>query len=259
MSVMRKKITTEADLCDLFIDAFNAQPGYTCYPEAAGFDILVVHEDGRQIGVEAKLALNAKVADQILPNCWDDFYGRPGPDHRLVIVSKITDASKGICKMLERLGVSVLCPYGKPDEERHFSLHSQLLMYETTLRAFGEPRMFDWSPPERCQVPVMVTNLPAGVPAPVRLTPWKESALKAVALMRSQGFITAKQIAAYGMGVTAWTQAPGSKPAWLKKGAVRGQWLETEHMPQFDKQHPDVYALAVRELAEASIELELAL
>ncbi|WP_256730420.1 hypothetical protein [Pseudomonas sp. ANT_H12B] len=40
--------------------------------------------------------------------------------------------------------------------------------------------MFDWNPDERCQVPILVTNLPAGVPSLVKLTPWKESALKAL-------------------------------------------------------------------------------
>ncbi len=119
--------------------------------------------------------------------------------------------------------------------------------------------MFDWNRDERCQVPILVTNLPADVPSPVKLTPWKESALKVLALLRRQGFITAKQIASHGIGVSAWTQAPGSKPAWLAKGTVRGSWIETEHMPAFDKQHPDVYALAVETLtATMTKELELA-
>ena len=39
---------------------------------------------------------------------------------------------------------------------------------------------------------------------------------------------------------------------------MRGTWIETEHMPAFDKQHPDVYALAVETLAAAApAELEL--
>lgn len=101
-------ISKESELCDVFIREFNNVEGWTCYPEAAGFDVLVVHDDGRQIGVEAKLTLNAKVADQILPNYGDDFYGRPGPDHRVVIVARITEASAGIAKMLHRLGVKVL-------------------------------------------------------------------------------------------------------------------------------------------------------
>jgi len=79
-----------------------------------------------------------------------------------------------------------------------------------------------------------------------------------IAQMRQQGFITAKQIASYGIGVTAWTKAPGSKPGWLARGTSRGQWIETEHMPAFDKQHPEVYALAVEEVAaKATAPLEL--
>lgn len=57
-----------------------------------------------------------------------------------------------------------------------------------------------------------------------------------------------KQIAAHGHAVTRWTQPNGLKHAWLKKSEVRGQWIETEHMPDFDKQHPELYALAVSEL-----------
>ncbi|WP_249352753.1 hypothetical protein [Pseudomonas asiatica] len=96
-------ISKESTLCEVFIKEFNQIKGWTCYPEAAGFDVLVVNDDGRQIGVQAKLSLNAKVAEQILPNQGDDFWESPGPDHRMVIVSKITDASAGIAKMLRRL------------------------------------------------------------------------------------------------------------------------------------------------------------
>lgn len=256
-----KAIEKESDLCALFIMEFNKLPGWTCYPEAAGFDVLVVHEDGRQIGVEAKLQINAKVADQILPGRGDDIYGRAGPDYRMVIVNKVTDASAGIVKMLERLGVTVLRPRSTWTAQGDcftFDLDSKLADVSGR-RPSWDCYMFDWNPPERCQVPVMVTNLPAGVPSPVRLTPWKESAFKVIAQLRSQGFITAKQIAAHGVGVTAWTQGAGSKPAWLAKGAVRGTWIETEHLPPFDKQHPEVYALAVAGLKTETTQLEVAL
>lgn len=254
-----EKIEKEADLCALFMREFNALPDWTCYPEAAGFDVLVVHRDGRQIGVEAKMQLNAKVADQILPGRGDDLYGRAGPDYRMVIVSKITEASAGIVKMLERLGVTVLMPrssWTKDGDKYTFDPNYKLLEVSER-KPFYDWYMFDWNPPERCQVPVMVTNLPAGVPAPVRLTPWKESALKVIAQLRSQGYITAKQIAGHGIGVTAWTQPCGSKPAWLDKGVLRGTWIETEYLPAFDKQHPEVYALAVEGINAAQPALEL--
>lgn len=226
----------ESALCALFISEFNKLKGWTCYPETGGFDVLVVHESGRQIGVEAKLKLNAKVAEQILPEPWYDRYGQPGPDHRLVIVATITDASAGIARMLRQLGVEVLAP------RMTRTFHGDAPTFELEHKidaAWGQVSLFDWNPPERCQLPSVVPDLPAGVPAPVRLTPWKEGALRVLAILRRQGFITAKQIAEQGIGTTTWTQ--GVKP-WLRKGEVRGQWVPTEHLPSFDKQHPDVYA-----------------
>lgn len=244
-------IEREADLCSLFMRDFNAMPGWTCYPEAAGFDILGVHDDGRQIGVEAKLTLNAKVAEQILPMRSGDFFDKPGPDYRLVIVSKITPASAGIAKMLRMLGVEVMtpseckCVHGF---EYRFSFHNMLEAHGHDT-SFGRQYLHDWNPSVRCYVPSILQQLPAGVPSPVRLTPWKEKALQVIALMRHQGFITAKQIAAHGHAVTLWTQPKDSLPAWLAKGAVRGQWTETENMPAFDLQHPELFKVVVEALS----------
>lgn len=235
----------EADLCALFIREFNALPGWTCYPEAAGFDVLVVHDDGRQIGVEAKLLLNAKVADQILPSLADDLNCVPGPDHRMVIVSKISDANAGIAKMLDRQGVHVLHPFSTDGITFSFRIDRHGVD-RAPIPLFSEQHLFDWNPPVRCQVPMVVCDLPAGVAAPIKLTPWKEAALKVIALLRKQGFITNKQIAEHGIGTGYWTQPKFGQQAWLTKGTVQGSWLETEHMPPFDKQHPEAYSIAVQ-------------
>ena len=256
-------IKTEAELCEIFIRDMNAQPGWTCYPETGGFDILAVHEEGRQIGVEAKLALNAKVADQIMPNPWQYRYGLKGPDHRLVIVSKVSDASAGIAKLLGFMGVPVLVP-------RHGSVRTlgglveRVQFEDYKLREllagtgyFNDHDLFDWNPEERCQVPMVVPQVAAGVPSPTRLTPWKEKALRALALMRSQGFITSRQIKELGMSPTTWTQHTSTQ-AWLDKGQAPGQWIETDRTPPFDKQHPEAYAVAVAELsAKDGTQLEL--
>lgn len=244
-------IEREADLCDLFMRDFNAMPGWTCYPEAANFDVLAVHDDGRQLGVEAKLTLNAKVADQILPMRNGDFFDKPGPDYRMVIVSKITVANAGIAKMLSMLGVEVLEPSVSRTlngDEYGFSFHN-LLEAAGQETSFGGQYLHDWNPGVRCYVPPLLQALPAGVPSPVQLTPWKEKAIQLVALMRHQGFITAKQIAAHGHAVTRWTQPLDTKPAWLAKGSVRGHWIETVNMPPFDRQHPELYAVTVASIA----------
>lgn len=243
MSREKPTIKSEAELCVAFIDQFNELDGWTCYPETAGFDVLVVHDDGRQIGVEAKLKLNAKVADQILPDAWAVRSSAPGPDHRMVIVGDITDASLGIVKMLESLGVAVL----KPSFRHRFRGSRLDSVYELD---FGlkdwmrqgtpwRPHLVDWNPPERCQVPCVVPDVPAGVPAPLRLTPWKESAMRVLIQLRRQGFITAKQITEHGISVSVWTQGHA---AWLQRGSVQGQWVPTDRLPDFEAQHPAAYA-----------------
>lgn len=254
-------IEKESQLCDLFMHEFGALPGWTCYPEAGGFDVLAVHDDGRQIGVEAKLSLNAKAAEQILPGERDDYNDKPAPDYRLVIVSKITAASAGIVRMLNMLGVAVLVPQqtrARTGNTFTFNFHNVL---EATGHdtSYGRAYLHDWNPVTRCHVPALLQALPAGVPSPVRMTPWKEKALQIVALMRKQGFITVQQIAAHGHGTTAWTQPSGMKRAWLAKGSARGQWVETEFMPAFDKQHPDLYAYCVASLHQQcdSVSLQL--
>ncbi|MCO7517919.1 hypothetical protein NJF44_24555 [Pseudomonas guariconensis] len=196
----------------------NKQADWTCYPEAAGFDILAVHTSGRQIGIEAKMTLNAKVADQILPKDYENFYGRPGPDHRLVIVGKASDASHGIGRMLGLLGVPVLLPrwMHRGGDKSGWEFDIRCLNNRDWMSFFVNEEylhLFDWNPAERCRVPMVVGAHQAGVPSPVSLTPWKEAALRVIALMRSQGHIASKQIQEFGISPTAWTRPKGNDPA----------------------------------------------
>lgn len=250
-------IPTEAELCAVFMRDFNALPGWTCYPETGGFDVLVAHDDGRQIGVEAKLVLNAKVADQILPAESWGVWGLPGPDHRLVIVRSITEANAGIAKMLRYLGVEVWEPWCgdhigrdfKVEQRARFGIASKLYHDDVAVAAPDEGRypmeshsgvaLFDWNPIQRIVLPEAIPRTPAGVPAPVQMTPWKMAAIRVLARLRVQGYITAKEIAGQGCAASTWTQR------WLARGPVRGQWIETELTPKLDQQHPELYALAL--------------
>lgn len=233
----------ERELCSLFISEFSLMPGWRCYPETAGFDVLAVHDDGRQIGVEAKLTLNAKVAEQVLPSRHFEFSGAPGPDYRMVIVPRITTSNAGIARMLDMLGVVVVAPRPESAGSSVFSFGN----FHGVLEARGQPAsfsdqyMYDWNPEVRCAIPSLMPNVPAGVPAPVRLTPWKEAALRVIALLRSQGFVTAQQIASHGISPATWTRGATDFPSWLTKGDVQGQWVETCNLPKFDLQHPELF------------------
>lgn len=248
---------TEAQLCEVFIRDMNAQAGWTCYPETAGFDILAVHESGRQIGIEAKLALNAKVADQILPEDYAARYDNQGPDHRAVIVPCLTESNYGISRMLRLLGVAVWEPHmgwTKNGERPEFSME-QNLRYDSYVGEGGRSCdlglahcLFDWNPTNRCDVPEHVPDVPAGVPAPVRWTPWKAGALRVLALLKTQGYITSKQIAAQGISPSIWTQT------WLARAAERGQWVATDKTPWHHcDRHPVEYAAALAKVTAGEV------
>jgi hypothetical protein len=76
--------TKEVDLCKAFIETLPK--GWTNYNETGGYDILLVHDEtGFQIGVEAKLRLNAKVICQAMSGL-NSVYDHSGPDCRAVLV-----------------------------------------------------------------------------------------------------------------------------------------------------------------------------
>lgn len=264
--LLKSLIPTEAELCAIFMREFNEQPGWTCYPETAGFDIVVAHDDGRQIGVEAKLQLNAKVADQIMPGEQAFAWRHEGPDHRLVIVRSITEANAGIAKLLRHLGVMVWAPTTRERSKAgarfeyetyaHFGVHEHLWKDEEvadppTHSEHGHHWLawFDWNPVKRLVLPEIPPDVPAGVPSPVQMTPWKIAAIRVLARLRAQGYITAKQIVAEGISPSMWTQH------WLQPGAVKGQWVETLRLPKLDEQHPELYAAANRAIAASEEDL----
>lgn len=262
---IQQLLPTESALCDLFIREFNEQPGWICYPETGGFDVLVANESGRQIGVEAKQRLNAKVAAQILPGRGEELHGREGPDHRLVIVTSITEANAGIARMLEMFGIPVWAPRVYDRINVRGTAFEPVATFELERRlrddaGCAEPArfqyhwhnaLFDWNPPERVKLPDLPPLVAAGVPCPIQLTPWKQAALRVLARLRVQGSITAKEIKAEGCSPSTWTQR------WLTQGAKRGEWVETGAIPKFDEQHPEHFAAAL-ERARADLEAKSA-
>ena len=59
----RQAFATEAALCQAFVE-WAAPQGWIAYAETAGWDLLLVAPSGHQMGVQAKLSLNAKVIAQ---------------------------------------------------------------------------------------------------------------------------------------------------------------------------------------------------
>jgi hypothetical protein len=226
---------TEAELCDLFIA--SVPKAWTVYPETGGFDILLVeNETGRQLGIEAKLRLNAKVIEQILPDgAW--YLSDRGPDFRAIIVPA---CERGFDELLGIIGIEVFTPH-----KSYRGGHGwRFDIFGDESRPHNPIHWFDHNPQERCELPAYVPTVRAGVPAPVRLTEWKIGALRVLAVLELDGCVTRREIRDCGVDPRRFCAADG----WLEQ--VRdGVWSRGK-VPAFDKQHAGEYAQILAELRE---------
>lgn len=87
---------TEVELCSAYIEWMKSKhPEWTAYAETAGWDILMVHEDGTQVGIQAPLKFNMTVLEQAVGGyyCKDS-----NPDFRTILVLK---GSRKVCFAVE--------------------------------------------------------------------------------------------------------------------------------------------------------------
>lgn len=238
---------TEAALCADFIRWAKSEAGtimfgvktpvWTPYAETAGWDILLVAEDGTQIGIQAKLKFNMKVLHQCLPGCWDDWRDT-GPDYRAVLVPDRDVAYSDICAAL---GLMLFTPtrIGWGDAGFAPGLDFQ----------HGNGGWHYWSPRKRHNLPEYVPDVVAGASGPVQLTTWKIAALRIAATLEVRGFVTKKDFGEYRIDSRRWT-GPGG---WLVPKSERmqdaGRFVRGPAL-DFDRQHPTVYATVLAEIRE---------
>jgi hypothetical protein len=228
---------TEAELCAAFIAW--ASKDWICYAETCGWDILLVdRKTGHQMGVQAKLSLNAKVIAQAVPSAWDNYHADTGPDYRALLVP---DRS-GLNEFAQLIGLAVWCPdhLGSFHQSRGAPVRFELA---GNVYSHGGA-MMDWNPCQRHALPEYINDpMHAGTSAPIQLTPWKIGALKVLAEIEVNGSISRKGISDCGVDPRRWVSADG----WL--GPVgQGQFTRGK-VPAFDAQHPDVYAEIVAKTA----------
>lgn len=242
---MSIEFKTEAELCAAFIEWVKVESGkysyghktpmWTVYPETADWDILLVSEDGTQIGIEAKLKFNMKVLAQCMPESYDQYMERPGPDYRAVLVPKADADQEKICAAL---GLLLFRPAngwtgagfrpGLSPDVCNFGNH-----------------WHDWNPADRCKLPDYLPDVQAGCPAPLRLTDWKVKALRILALIDVRGYVTKHDFKTHRVDPRAWVGHQGL----LTPGAEAGQYVRGK--ADFDKQHPIVYAQVLEETRAA--------
>lgn len=226
----RAAFASEAELCAAFIAEACKDGRWTAYNESAGFDILLVHRDGLQVGIEAKLAFNLKVLLQALPQYIQYSHGVTGPDFRAVLIPD-SAADSGVGALCSCLGITVI-------RQRAGDGRYVRPLFWPGLpgdRGFISSDWHQWAPVERCKVPGYVPDVPAGASAPVALTEWKIAAIKLVILLEERP-VTRADFKALRLSPQRWTD-PWT--GWLV--VDDGRYVAGPRLPDFRAQHPRNY------------------
>lgn len=235
--------TKETDLCNDFIKSVPEE--WTVYPETNGFDIFLVRKsDGYQIGIEAKLRLNAKVIAQAAESVGTWYTDKKNPDYRAILVPERT--GKDLIKVCALLGITVIKMHEPAEWGRHVYPFWPLLPKGSDSDYWEDEHWYELAPTERKEVPEYVPDVTAGDSSPVALTFWKISAIKLVVTLEKRGFLCRQDFKYFQVSVSRW-MCPYS--GWLVKNGD-GTWRAGDNLPDFKAQHPVNY-----EQIEADYEL----
>ncbi|RVH56246.1 hypothetical protein CN213_15985 [Sinorhizobium meliloti] len=252
--ITKSVFENEAALCSTFIAALPE--GWTAYPETAGFDILLVRADGAQIGVEAKMTLNAKVLLQAV----EGIYGgggehSTGPDFRAVLVPFGTAGVEMKC-VARYVGATVIecraADEGDKEIERQVARYGEFYRrYATRDYKPFTPELpkaddyFDWReawidfcPLQRCPVPDYVPDVAAGASGPSQLSAWKIKAIKICIILEKRGWVAVADFKHIGIDRKRWLDMWWLQP----REGMRGHYVAGRSPLDLRRQHPVNYA-----------------
>lgn len=243
----KANFVNEAALCAAFISALPE--GWTAYPETAGFDILLVRAaDGAQIGVEAKMTLNAKVLLQAVEGIYSGHGSeRDGPDFRAALVPAGT-AGAELSSIARKLGVVVIECSDAEARDKHIaryisqydgwghkldpayirkraeaSADQEFPKFKPALPALGgydwRGSWFDFCPMKRCKLPEYVPDVTAGASGPSQLSEWKIKAIKIALILERRGWVCAADFKAISIDRKRWLDM-----GWIRATATRGRY-----------------------------------
>lgn len=227
--------TSEAELVAEFVAQLTNQTRrenpWTVYSETAGWDVLLVHETGFQIGLEAKLSLNAKVIEQALDGVHSR-WNAAGPDYRGVLVpaKKLQHHLGRICSVL---GLGII-PLRK--REAGLATWQWLNLPGEDSYARDWPH---WCPAERCKLPDFVPDTAGGHKSPVQLTDWKVKAIKLMIVLERRGYVTRADMKALNISPSRWTDP---WHGFLDRAPALGGYVRNGRTPDLRAQHPRNYA-----------------
>lgn len=265
MAKGKAQFVNEAALCAAFISALPE--GWTAYPETAGFDILLVRlADGAQIGVEAKMTLNAKVLLQAVEGIYSGHGSEfNGPDFRAALVPEGA-AGFELSAIASKLGVVVIECRDQAAREQHIaryianydgwshkldpayirrraeeSADQEFPKFSPPLPVLGS---YEWRavwndlcPMSRCKLPEYVPDVAAGASGPSKLSEWKIKAIKIALILERRGWVAAADFKAISIDRKRWLDM-----GWIRATETRGRYeagvpmgLRAQHPVNYDQ------------------------
>lgn len=223
-----KPFVLETDLCAAFLARIEKDHrNWVAYAETHGWDILLANtKTGIQIGIQAKLKLNAEVVSQSLRNL--GAWRVNGPDHRAVLVP--AGEAGNMATICDHLGIKVIHQHS-PDQQKHIG-YSHLSLPDGR-NGWCSDGWHQWCPEERHKLPDYIPDVKAGDSAPLTLSSWKISAIK-LALILEQRPVTRKDIKALNMSPTRWVD----KFSGYLVATPDGYVASDKYMPDLKRMHP---------------------
>lgn len=225
---------TEAELCKAFLASIPSDK-WTAYPETCGWDIVLVRKaDGFQIGIEAKLRLNAKVITQALERWGSSCADHAGPDCRAVLVPE--DAVGEFSLIATYIGLTIL-KMRIPGRYRYYAGRD----FDPGLPGgphTGAGDWHRWMPTKRCELPEYVPDVPAGVASPRTLSAWKIKAIKLSVILEKRGHLVRSDFRILQVDHRRFLT---SGLGWLIPDEDKGGYVRSKAWPNMKTQHPRAY------------------
>lgn len=229
---------TEVDLCAKFladVAAMKKGDRWTPYNETQGWDILLVRDaDGFQIGIQAKLKLNADVVSQALEDGHSWLVDRAGPDCRAVLVPH--DAGGNFSRICAYIGLTIIYVSARSDSW-NIGFNPGLPQISDT--NWWNGAWVEMATARRHKLPEYVPDVAAGAAAPLQLTAWKIAAIKIAVTLDLRGYVTRADFKAHKIDHRRWIASEGG---WLRPW--NGVYVAGDYPPNVSlrAQHPRVYA-----------------
>lgn len=217
--------------------------------------MLVRALDGFQIGIEAKLKLNAKVVVQAAEFMGTAYTTGSGPDCRAVLIPARSNSDlEPLCELLGLVVIRMREPQTHPLSETwkqsgdpfRPDLPGKDWRFEDEARGNSWP---EFMPAARLELPKWVPDTKSGDKCPITLTQWKIRAIQIAVLLEKTGYVTRQDFKNLKINMTRWVQG-SLESVWLRKQGDYGKWVKGAGFPDFRKQHPKNFEQIAAEIED---------